>query len=54
MKKLATLIFFLLLTFSTPALANDVRTAQQLLTELGYNPGPVDGSYGGKTEQALI
>ena len=54
MKKLVALICFLLLTFSTPALANDVRTAQQLLTELGYNPGPVDGSYGGKTEQALI
>ena len=54
MKKLVALICFLLLTFSTPALANDVRTAQQLLTELGYNPGPIDGSYGGKTEQALI
>ena len=54
MKKLVALICFLLLTFSAPTLANDVRTAQQLLTELGYNPGPVDGSYGGKTEQALI
>ena len=54
MKKLATLICFLLLTYSTPALANDVLTAQQLLTELGYNSGPADGSYGRKTEQALI
>ena len=54
MKKLATLICFLLLTYSTPALANDVLTAQQLLTELGYNSGPVDGSYGRKTERALI
>ena len=54
MKKLVALICFLLLTFSTPALANDVRTAQQLLTELGYKPGPIDGSYGRKTEHALI
>ena len=54
MKKLATLTCFLLLTYSTPALANDVLTAQQLLTELGYNSGPADGSYGRKTEQALI
>ncbi|GEM_PF-4186615 len=39
--------------FGTPTLANDILTAQKLLTKLGYNPGPIDGSYGGKTKKAL-
>lgn len=39
--------------FGTPTFANDVLTAQKLLTKLGYNPGPIDGSYGGKTKKAL-
>jgi len=43
------------LAFTSTALyAEDVLLAQELLTKLGYNPGSVDGSYGGKTEQALI
>ena len=43
------------LAFTSTALyAEDVLLAQELLTKLGYTPGPVDGSYGGKTEQALI
>ena len=54
MKKIVPLFCFLLLALSAPALANDVRTAQQLLTELGYDPGPVDGNYSGRTEQAII
>ena len=54
MKIFLTLICVISFTLGTPTFANDVRIAQQLLTELGYNPGPVDGSYGGKTEQALI
>jgi peptidoglycan hydrolase-like protein with peptidoglycan-binding domain len=37
----------------TPIFANDVRITQQLLTKLGYNPGPIDGSYGDKTKRAL-
>ena len=49
--------FFILLSFflmfGTPTFANDVLTAQKLLTKLGYNPGPIDGSYGGKTKKAL-
>ena len=49
-----TVLSFFFLTLGTPTLANDVLTAQQLLTKLGYNPGPIDGSYGGKTEEALI
>ena len=35
-------------------MAKDVQITQQLLTNLGYNPGPIDGSYGGKTKRALI
>ena len=30
-----------------------VKLAQQLLTDYGYDPGPVDGSFGPKTEQAV-
>jgi peptidoglycan hydrolase-like protein with peptidoglycan-binding domain len=33
--------------------ADDVAQAQLLLRILGYDPGPVDGSYGGKTGEAL-
>lgn len=32
----------------------DVRTIQRRLTELGYNPGPVDGSYGPLTKGAVM
>lgn len=35
-------------------MAKDVQITQQLLANLGYNPGPIDGSYGGKTKRALI
>ena len=30
-----------------------VREIQQLLTDLGYQPGPVDGLFGGKTRAAI-
>jgi peptidoglycan hydrolase-like protein with peptidoglycan-binding domain len=30
-----------------------VRLAQQLLTDYGYEPGPVDGAFGTKTEKAV-
>jgi peptidoglycan hydrolase-like protein with peptidoglycan-binding domain len=30
-----------------------VRLAQQILTDYGYDPGPVDGAFGTKTEQAV-
>lgn len=33
--------------------ADDVAQAQLMLRILGYDPGPVDGSYGGKTGEAL-
>jgi|TARA_B110000259_G_scaffold8204_1_gene8954 hypothetical protein len=53
MQKFLVILSFFLFALSTPSIANDVVTAQQLLTELGYNPGPVDGSYGAKTKRAL-
>ena len=31
-----------------------VRQVQQLLTDIGYAPGPVDGSYGRKTKEAIM
>jgi peptidoglycan hydrolase-like protein with peptidoglycan-binding domain len=30
-----------------------VKLAQQLLTDYGYAPGPVDGAFGAKTEKAV-
>ena len=39
--------------FIKPLAANDVQIAQELLTKLGYTPGPIDGSYGSKTKFAL-
>ena len=35
-------------------MVNDVQITQQLLTNLGYDPGTIDGSYGGKTKRALV
>jgi len=32
----------------------DVKTVQEILVRLGYNPGPIDGWYGGKTENSVI
>src|SRR5210317_1867831 len=32
----------------------DVRTLQENLAQLGYNPGKVDGDFGEKTEDAVI
>ena len=39
--------------FVGPAMSNTVSFAQRMLNELGYNAGPIDGSYGGKTKRAL-
>ena len=35
------------------AASEDVAMAQGLLARLGYDPGPVDGVYGNRTEQAI-
>ena len=47
-------------TYSTPTVqpaptSSKALTAeaQTLLTQLGYNPGPIDGLYGGKTRRAI-
>lgn len=32
----------------------DVKTVQETLTQLGFRPGPVDGAFGDKTEDAVI
>lgn len=53
MFKYLAVIAVMLSTFSSPVIANDVRITQELLTELGYNPGPIDGAWGSKTETAL-
>ena len=38
---------------TTLADAELIAEVQQLLTEMGYNPGPVDGQLGGKTTRAI-
>ena len=50
------IIFFLLFSSLLPNIGlsfNDIMKAQNILTELGYEPGPVDGVWGGKTKKAL-
>ena len=32
----------------------DVKTVQEILQQLGYSPGPIDGWFGDKTEQAVV
>lgn len=34
--------------------SQNTRMAQQLLTNLGYNPGPIDGDYGRRTIEAVM
>ena len=50
-KILAILPFVVVLT--SQVLANSVVQSQRMLNQLGYNAGPVDGAYGGKTRGAL-
>ena len=52
--KFLVLIFLTISFLAKPVIANDILTAQRLLTELGYAPGPIDGAYGGKTKKAFI
>lgn len=32
----------------------EVKSAQEMLLQLGYKPGPIDGSFGDKTESAVV
>ena len=52
--KFLVLIFLTISFLAKPVIANDILTAQRLLTELGYALGPIDGAYGGKTKKAFI
>jgi peptidoglycan hydrolase-like protein with peptidoglycan-binding domain/DNA-binding CsgD family transcriptional regulator len=40
--------------FGTPGGSDGVRAIQRRLTELGFRPGPVDGLFGARTEQAVL
>ena len=51
-KKILVILPFIV-TLASPALANSVAQSQRMLNQLGYNAGPVDGAYGGKTRGAL-
>lgn len=51
MKFIPTIVVFGAIFSATPAFA-DMFCVQQQLTNLGYEPGPVDGAFGGKTATA--
>ena len=51
-KKIFIILPFIVM-LASPALANAVAQSQRMLNKLGYNAGPVDGAYGGKTRGAL-
>jgi len=55
--RLCILVLFLVATLAggSPVLAqtDQIRSAQQRLSELGFNPGPIDGLMGARTHQAL-
>jgi hypothetical protein len=51
--RILVILFFGLISFNDPVMANNVLEAQKMLTKLGYAPGPIDGSYGAKTKYAL-
>ena len=51
-KKILVILTFIV-TLASPALANSVVQSQRMLNRLGYNAGPIDGAYGGKTRGAL-
>jgi len=52
-KKLLIITLILAISLNATPVASDVKTAQQILNQLGYNSGPVDGAYGRKTKNAL-
>lgn len=41
-------------TLRRGARGTEVRELQRLLQEWGYNPGPIDGIFGARTEQAIL
>ena len=51
-KKILVILPFVVM-LASPVLANSVAKSQRMLNQLGYNAGPIDGAYGGKTRGAL-
>ena len=51
-KKILVILPFVVM-LASQVLANSVVQSQRMLNRLGYNPGPIDGAYGGKTRGAL-
>ena len=51
-KKILVILPFIVM-LASPVLANSVAQSQRMLNQLGYNAGPIDGAYGGKTRGAL-
>jgi len=52
-KKLLSTLTILSLLIPHAVFADSVAQSQRMLNQLGYNAGPVDGAYGGKTKRAL-
>ena len=52
-KKLLSIVTILTLLIPHAVFADTVAQSQRMLNQLGYNAGPVDGAYGGKTKRAL-
>ena len=53
--RLSVILVFVLACMATITSADtySVRHVQTWLAQLGYNPGPIDGSYGRRTASAL-
>ena len=51
-KELLSTLTILSLLINHAVFANSVAQSQRMLNQLGYNAGPVDGAYGGKTKRA--
>ena len=52
-KKLLSTLTILSLLIPHAVFADSVAQSQRMLNQFGYNAGPVDGAYGGKTKRAL-
>ena len=52
-KKLSRTLTILTLLIPHALFANSIAQSQSILNQLGYNAGPVDGTYGKKTRRAL-
>ena len=53
MKKSLSIFITLTMLITHAVFADTVAQSQRMLNQLGYNAGPVDGAYGGKTKRAL-